>query len=302
MTLALVKVEAPTEADEKLERALIKALGLDRVPEEQRTLALHIAARYELDPMLRHLVMVEGKPYITRDGLLHVAHRSGVFDGIEVTDPVEKDGYWHVRATVYRKDISRGIAYPGRYPVKGKNTNYGPEMGIKVAEVMALRRAFDVSAPVVEERWERDEYEATDTQVTDVAERKPASLADKVARRKADIEQRPTTSAAQSAPAETADPPAVVSAPEPDPTPATGEVETQSAAAPSPDIIEGEVREMHPAALSDKDFRRWLADRFIGLTDALTHIRSAYGDDATIASITDEQRAATAAAVAHLAK
>ncbi len=171
--------------DAPLEAALIKAIGMDRVPAEQRELALHIAKRYDLDLMLRHIVMVDGKPYVTRDGLLHVAHRSGVFDGIEVTDPVEVDGYWHSRATVYRKDMTRGIAYPGRYPVKGKNTAFGPEMAIKVAEVMALRRAFDVSAPVVEERWDLDEAVAPER-------REPVSLAAKVATRRAAIEERAT--------------------------------------------------------------------------------------------------------------
>ena len=80
---ALVRTD-PTPA---IEQALIKAIGFDKVPAEQRQLAMHIAERYGLDLMLRHIVMVDGKPYITRDGLLHVAHRSGVFDGIEVSDP-----------------------------------------------------------------------------------------------------------------------------------------------------------------------------------------------------------------------
>lgn len=194
MSMAVARVE-PTALDQ----ALIKAVGLDRVPAEQRTLALHIAERYGLDLMLRHIVMVDGKPYITRDGLLHVAHRSGVFDGIEVTDPVEKDGYWHVRATVYRKDMSRGIAYPGRYPVKGKNATFAQEMGIKVAEVMALRRAFDVSAPSLEERWDLDD-------APQASEPRPVqSLADRAAARRASIEAR-TTDAAGSMPAPAGEP------------------------------------------------------------------------------------------------
>jgi hypothetical protein len=165
--------------------ALLKAVGWDRVPAEQRELAISICERYALDPMLRHVVMIEGRPYITRDGLLHVAHRSGVFDGIEVTDPALEGGYWRSRATVYRKDMSRGITYPGRYPEKGSNQRYGPEMSIKVGEVMALRRAFDVSAPVLEERWDLDETAAPE-------KREPMPLAAKVAARREVIEGRPT--------------------------------------------------------------------------------------------------------------
>jgi hypothetical protein len=52
--------------------------------------------------------------------------------------------------------MSKPFRYWGRYPAKGKNTAFAPEMAVKVAESMALRRAFNVAAPVVEERWDRD--------------------------------------------------------------------------------------------------------------------------------------------------
>lgn len=136
--------------------ALLKAVGLDRVQPEQRDLALAIADRYGLDVMLKHLVMVEGKPYITRDGLLHVAHRSGLFDGIEVSRPQLEGEYWTASCTVFRRDMTRGFTYHGRYPAKGGNARFAPEMAVKVSEVMALRRAFDISAPVVEERWDME--------------------------------------------------------------------------------------------------------------------------------------------------
>jgi len=152
MTTAL----APVVVDDKRELALLKAVGLDRASVEQRELAIHIADRYGLDLMLRHIVLIDGKSYITRDGLLHVAHRSGVLDGIEVTEPVVVDDFWRATCSVYRKDMTRPFTYPGRYPTKGDkiNVKFAPEMAIKVAEVMALRRAFDVAAPVVEERWD----------------------------------------------------------------------------------------------------------------------------------------------------
>ena len=134
--------------------ALLKAVGFDRLAPEQRELALAIAGKYELDTMLKHLVMIDGRPYITRDGLLHVAHRSGQLDGIETTEPGIVDGFWRASCSVYRKDMSRPFTYTGRYPTSGGNQKFAPEMAVKVAEVMALRRAFDVAAPVVEERWD----------------------------------------------------------------------------------------------------------------------------------------------------
>lgn len=133
---------------------------------------------------------------------------------------------------------------------------------------------------------------------------------ERVARQRAAIEQRQTTSAADEAAHGEAVPAADAASPPAEPSsPAPGEVETQAvgAAAPSPEspdeeVIEGEVREMHPAAMTDQELRDWLRERYIGLTDAQKHIRAAYGEKATIGSITDEQRAATAAAVAHPAQ
>jgi hypothetical protein len=137
--------------------ALLKAVGWDRLAPEQRELALAISRTYGLDPMLRHLAIIDGKPVVTRDGLLHVAHRSGVFDGIQVTQPVLVDTFWRCTATVWRRDMSHPFEYPGRFPDagrKGRPTEYAEEMAIKVAESMSLRRAFDVAAPVMEERWD----------------------------------------------------------------------------------------------------------------------------------------------------
>lgn len=178
----------------KRELALIRALGFDKLTPEVRELTLAIADRYDLDPMLRHLVMVEGKPFITRDGLLWVAHRSGVFDGIEVTLPEKVDRYWRCTASVWRKDMSRPTVYPGRYPAGAKNDE---EMAIKCAESMALRRAFNVAAPVLEERWAMEDAPADQPS-------KPKSLA-AVARERAAAVFTDAAPAAEPAPEPPAD-------------------------------------------------------------------------------------------------
>ena len=147
-----VTVTAPDDTRRRV--ALLKAVGLDRLAPEQRELALNLSERYGLDLLLKHLVLIEGRAYVTRDGLLHIAHRSGVFDGMEVTLPVLDGDYWRATCSVYRKDMSRPFTYSGRYPSKGGNQKFAPEMAVKVAEVQALRRAFDVSAPTAEERWD----------------------------------------------------------------------------------------------------------------------------------------------------
>src|SRR5512139_1381008 len=93
-------------AESGLYLALLKAVGLDRAALAQRQLAIAIAVRYGLDLLLKHLVLIEGRPYVTRDALINIAHRSGQFDGIAVTEPVKEDNFWRCVATVWRKDMS----------------------------------------------------------------------------------------------------------------------------------------------------------------------------------------------------
>lgn len=135
--------------------AVLKTLNLN--PHDPHThAALLICRRYGLDPLLKHVVLIQGRPYITRDGYLSFAHESGQFDGIEIVDEGEDAECWWAKAAVYRKDMSRPFTYRGRYPKKGAgNPKYGPEMAIKTAEVMSLRRAFNVTGlPAADEQWE----------------------------------------------------------------------------------------------------------------------------------------------------
>jgi hypothetical protein len=193
--MALATVPSVTDPREL---ALLKAVGLDRAAPEQRELALNIASRYDLDLLLKHMVLIEGRPYITRDGLLHVAHRSGVLDGMETSEPTLDGEHWRASCSVYRKDMSRPFTYTGRYPAKGGNAKYAPEMAVKVAEVMALRRAFDVAAPAAEERW--------DLEAAPLAPAAPQpSLAERAAAKRAEIEQPAETPINATRPGEEAD-------------------------------------------------------------------------------------------------
>lgn len=178
MTDALATVDTITDPRQI---ALLKAVGFDKLSKEQRDLALNIASRYELDPLLKHLVMIEGRPYITRDGLLHVAHRSGHLDGMETSEPAIVEGFWRASCSVYRNDMSRPFTYTGRYPTSGGNAKFAPEMAVKVAEVMALRRAFDVAAPTAEERWDIPEVEVSRSASA-------PSLAERAAAKRAEVE------------------------------------------------------------------------------------------------------------------
>lgn len=121
-------------------------LGLDpRRPADRA--AVKVAQHYGLDPVLKHVIVIpKGGVYITRDGLLHIAHRSGQFDGMVVErEPEMVDGEWVARVSVYRKDMRFPFTYPGRYPQSGSNRQYAQEMALKAAESHALRRAFDIT-------------------------------------------------------------------------------------------------------------------------------------------------------------
>jgi len=155
-------IEQRTE-DEELEArrartAELKALGFDPNNASHRV-AVKVADRYGLDLLLKELIVIAGKgAYITRDGLLSIAHRSGQLDGIVLDEQGKDDTHWYAIVSVYRKDMQYPFRYPGRYPFKGSNKEYGPEMAIKVAESMALRRAFRITGvATLDETWETDQ-------------------------------------------------------------------------------------------------------------------------------------------------
>lgn len=155
MTLATVP-DATVASFEIDKTKILASLGLDPRKPETHALML-VCERYNLDPVLKHLVLIKDKPYITRDGYLEVAHQSGQLDGIEVVDQGVTDAEWWAKVSVYRKDMSRPFTYIGRYPKKdaGHMAKFGPEMAIKVGEVMALRRAFSVTGVgASDEQWD----------------------------------------------------------------------------------------------------------------------------------------------------
>ncbi|WP_272976899.1 hypothetical protein [Deinococcus geothermalis] len=142
------------------QEAVLRHLGLNpRDPGSQALLL--VCQKYELDPILKHAILIQGRLYVTRDGLLHVAHRSGALDGMEVVEQGETETHFTAKVSVYRKDMSRPFTYVGRHPKSSRMAKeYGPEMAVKVAEVMALRRAFDVALCAAEERWDTEMEQA----------------------------------------------------------------------------------------------------------------------------------------------
>lgn len=178
----LAKVSDPGRALEEAADAgkikastILRSVGIDNTNPVHQA-ALLAAQKYGLDPLLKHIIVIQGSGlYVTRDGWLAVAHRSGEFDGMSVEDTGVEPDHWWARVAVYRKDMGRPFSYVGRYPKKGGNAKYGPEMAVKVAEVAALRRAFPIEVQGIqgayEERWDtHDPYEEAEPGLEDEPE------------------------------------------------------------------------------------------------------------------------------------
>ena len=129
----------------------LRYLGLNPDSVESRALVL-LCRRYGLDPLLGEVGVIKTKSgnrvYVTRDGMIKIAHASGQLDGLVVDEQRESDHGWSATVSVYRKDMAHPFTYKGgcgkdeRQAVEGN----GPEMALARAERRALRRAFAIPA------------------------------------------------------------------------------------------------------------------------------------------------------------
>lgn len=146
-------------AGDSLPDKALRYLGLH--PDNPATWVLAALARkYNLDPLLNEVAVIgtkQGlKPYVTRDGLLTIAHRSGNFDGMTVDELREGESGWAATVTVWRKDMSHGFTYSagcGKHESQAQQ-GHGPEMALARAERRALHRAFNI--PTTGSDWDDD--------------------------------------------------------------------------------------------------------------------------------------------------
>ena len=157
-------LEKVVPIDREERNRLVRGLVIKSGNEDQIRLVLAICDRYSFDPLLKHVVLINGNVYVTRDGLLHVAHATGQLDGIvidelrEETDDKGKVIRARAKVSVFRKDMRHPFTYWGRASVADiANKDYVSEMAVKRGEVMALRRAFDVSLCGVDELSDREQ-------------------------------------------------------------------------------------------------------------------------------------------------
>jgi phage recombination protein Bet len=142
---------------EKLQ--LIRDMCAKGATDNEFLVMMELANRYQLDPFARQIWLVKygdspAQIFCGRDGYLAIAHRSGVFDGMDAGADKDAEGQLYGWCKVWRKDMSHPFevrVYASEYST-GKNLwkDKPRTMIQKVAEAQCLRRAFSISASIPE--------------------------------------------------------------------------------------------------------------------------------------------------------
>ena len=137
---------------EKLQ--LIRDMCAKGATDNEFLVMMELANRYQLDPFSKQIWLVKygdspAQIFCGRDGYLAIAHRSGVFDGMDAGADKDAEGQLYGWCKVWRKDMSHPFevrVYASEYST-GKNLwrDKPRTMIQKVAEAHALRRAFSIS-------------------------------------------------------------------------------------------------------------------------------------------------------------
>jgi phage recombination protein Bet len=154
--------------DWKDDLQLVKDLTAKSCSDSEFKLLVHMANEYGLNPLKREIWAVKysynpAQIFVSRDGFLSIAHKSGQFNGMETTfDEVKlDDNKKDLTATcvVYRKDMEHPIkvtVYQSEYDSKMSVWKTKPRTMLqKVAESQALRRAFNVDGVYSPEEFDQ---------------------------------------------------------------------------------------------------------------------------------------------------
>ncbi len=152
MTEQAITVTTPQAMEQRIQKArFIKDLS-----PEQRQLLAEVAIAYGLDPVMGELILYEGKPFATVEGLIRIAHRSQCFAGLEDRPMTseEKAAYGYTApvcwlAKVYRSDwqvpaVGTGTADPNK---PYRHNLVEPQFPQRMARVRAIRQALKLAFP-----------------------------------------------------------------------------------------------------------------------------------------------------------
>jgi len=150
------------------ELQLVKEMCAKNCSKMEFMLLLFMARQYGLNPLNKEIwaIKYKGSPaqiFVSRDGLLRIAHRSGQFGNMQTTCEFEKQEKkprvtfvsktppkpYSATCTIWRKDYDKPFKHTVYFSEYNKNQAVWLEkpaaMLMKCAEVGALRRAFNIT-------------------------------------------------------------------------------------------------------------------------------------------------------------
>jgi len=152
-TIEQVRIKVAEELQEQwLDLTKIKGWlkGHKGIPERaQEHLAQQIRAlfaEFGLRPDLGHIIVMGDRPYVTKEGLIYYAQKSGQLAGIEVEIIERTQDFCLIKATVRTKDGGKYEAY-GDADKNNTNRMVTPHL-IRMAETRAVNRALRVAFPI----------------------------------------------------------------------------------------------------------------------------------------------------------
>ena len=166
----LVKKEetlTPEQWEKQLK--LVKELTAKNCTDTEFELLQHLAREHKLDPLKKEIWAVKGygnspaQIFISRDGLINIAHRTQQFGSMKTTCEIKKNPdelpgiEFPISATceIWRKDYDKpfeNTVYFDEYDKKYALWKEKPKaMLMKVAESTCLRRAFNIAGMYVPE-------------------------------------------------------------------------------------------------------------------------------------------------------
>ncbi len=152
-TIEQVRIKVAEELQEQwLDLTKIKGWlkGHRGIPEKaQEHLAQQIRAlfaEFGLRPDLGHIIVMGDRPYVTKEGLIYYAQKSGQLAGIEVEIVERTQDFCLIKATVRTKDGGKYEAY-GDADKNNTNRMVTPHL-IRMAETRAVNRALRVAFPI----------------------------------------------------------------------------------------------------------------------------------------------------------
>lgn len=180
---------------------------------DDKRYCMQVAEAFGLNPILKQIHFIPRKvnigtpqnpkwvektePFTGRDSFLLIAHRTGLFDGMETTSNIEEipyldNGEWKLKrdltatTKVYKKDCKLPFIVTVNYSEyvqkkkDGTNTQIWNDMPItmlkKVSESQALKKAFNITISSVDEVNNSEIIEAKISE--DTPQQKPKSLND----------------------------------------------------------------------------------------------------------------------------